>query len=175
MIVIFHGGEKFDYDFSGWATRNDIKCTDGRTIKRDAFAGDDGMIVPLVLEFNHMDVTNVIGKALLCNRPEGVYMYGKFNDTRKGRVAKAMVQLGNITSLGIYAINIKHVDGMNVVGGSIKEVSLVTAFPANPGAVIDYVVPSTDEHGCRTCKYLGKEFCQCCRAGNMWAEKEAEE
>lgn len=162
--------EKFDYDFSGWATRNDIKCSDGRTIKRDAFVGDDGKIVPLVLGFNHRDVTNVLGKALLCNRPEGVYMYGKFNDTRKGLLAKTMVQLGDIASLGIYAIRIKH-DGMNVIGGSIKEVSLVFAG-ANPGAVIDYVAPSPNERGCSTCKYLGNETCQCCRAGNMWTEKE---
>lgn len=163
-------GEKFDYDFSGWATKNDIKCSDGRTIKRDAFVGDDGKIVPLVLEFNHQDVTNVLGKALLCNRPEGVYTYGKFNDTRKGLLAKAMVQLGDITSLGIYAIGIKH-DGMNVIGGSIKEVSLVFAG-ANPGAVIDYVAPSPNERDCSTCKYFGKEICQCCHSGNMWTEKE---
>ena len=137
-------GEKFDYDFSGWATRNDVKCSDGRTIKRDAFAGDDGTIVPLMYEFNHMNTTRgVLGNALLCNRPEGVYMYGKFNDTYEGQRAKAMVQRGDITSLGIYAINIKQV-GMNVVHGSIRAVSLVN-FPANPGAVIDYVVPSPGE------------------------------
>jgi hypothetical protein len=162
--------KKFDYDFSGWATKNDVKCSDGRTIKRDAFAGDDGMLVPLVFEFNHLDVTNVLGRALLCNRPEGVYTYCKFNDTRKGMIAKAMVQSGELSSLGIYAIGIKH-DGMNVIRGSIKEVSLV-AFPANPGAVIDYVVPSPNEHGCGTCKYLGNENCQSCHAGNMWTAKE---
>lgn len=164
-------GEKFDYDFSGWATRNDIKCTDGRTIKRDAFAEDDGKIVPLTYEFDHLDVTDVLGQALLCNRPEGVYTYCKFNDARKGQVAKARVQLGDITSLAIYANKIKQDGDMNVVHGSIKEVSL-TMFPANPGAVIDYVVPDLDEHGCSTCKHLGNEFCQCCHAGNMWVAKE---
>jgi len=136
--------KKFDYDFSGWATRNDVKCSDGRTIKRDAFAGDDGKIVPLVFEFNHQDVTNVLGKALLCNRPEGVYTYCKFNDTLKGQNAKTMVQSGDITSLAIYANNIKQVAGMNVIHGSIKEVSL-TMFPANPGAVIDYVATNGTE------------------------------
>lgn len=132
-------GEKFDYDFSGWATCYNIECSDGRTIRCDAFAGDDGAIVPLMYEFNHMNTTRgVLGNALLCNRPEGVYMYGKFNDTYEAQCAKAMVQSGDINSLGIYAINIKQVAGMNVVHGSIKAVSLVN-FPANPGAVIDYV------------------------------------
>ena len=86
----------------------------------------------------------VLGNALLCNRPNGVYMYGKFNDTYEGQCAKAMVQSGDITSLGIYAINIKQVAGMNVVHGSIKAVSLVN-FPANPGAVIDYVAKNGTE------------------------------
>jgi phage head maturation protease len=130
--------KKFDYDFSGWATRNDIECADGRTIKRDAFLDDDGVIVPLVYQHNHSEITNVLGHALLCNRPEGVYMYGKFNDTYEGQHAKATVQSGDITSLSIYAKNLKHAAGKNVVHGSIKEVSLVIA-PANPGAVIDYV------------------------------------
>lgn len=131
-------GEMFDYDFSGWATRNDIKCSDGRTIKRDAFAEDDGKIVPLVDTFDHLEFTNVIGEVLLCNRPEGVYAYGKFNDTLEGRQAKIKVRIGELSSLGIYANNVKHTDGLNVVYGSIKAVSLVTD-PSNPGAVIDYV------------------------------------
>lgn len=131
--------EKFVYDFSGWATCYDIKCTDGRTIKRDAFSEDDGKIVPLMYEFNHLGTTRgVLGQALLSNRPEGVYMYGKFNDTYEGQCLKAMVQSGDLASLGIYAIGIKQVAGMNVIDGSIKAVSLVN-FPANPGAVIDYV------------------------------------
>lgn len=165
--------EKFDYDFSGWATRYDVKCTDGRTIKRDTFAGDDGMIVPIFYEFNHMESTRgVLGNALLCNRPEGVYMYGKCNDTYEGQNAKAMVQSGDITSLGIYANRIKYTDGTKyVVHGSIKAVSLVN-FPANPGAVIDYVVPDLNGHGCSTCKHFGNEICQCCFAGNMWTAKE---
>lgn len=138
--------KKFDYDFSGWATCYNVKCSDGRTIRCDAFAEDDGMIVPLTYEFDHrhQDVTNVLGKALLCNRPEGVYTYCKFNDAQKGQIAKGMVQLGFIRSLGIYAINIKQTADMNVVHGSIKEVSLVN-FPANPGAVIDYVAHNGTE------------------------------
>lgn len=135
--------EKFDYDFSGWASWYDIECTDGRIIKRDAFAEDNGKIVPLTYEFNHNKPTDVLGHALLCNRPEGVYTYCKFNDTLKGQVAKTRVQSKDITSLAIYANNIKQVAGMSVIHGSIKEVSL-TMFPANPGAVIDYVVPSPE-------------------------------
>lgn len=137
--------ENFDYDFSGWATCYNIECSDGRTIKRDAFAVDDGMIVPLLYEFNHLGTSRgVLGNALLCNRPEGVYMYGKFNDTFEGQRAKTMVQSGDITSLGIYAINLTQADGMIVLHGSIKAVSLVN-FPANPGAVIDYIVEKIEE------------------------------
>lgn len=132
-----------DYDFSGWATRNNIKCKDGRTIRRNAFAGDDGITVPLVYMHNHSDVTDVLGHALLENRPEGVYMYGKFNDTYEGQHAKASVQNGDITSLSIHAGELKHANGRDVVHGAIREVSLVIA-PANPGARIDYV---SMEHG----------------------------
>lgn len=141
--------EAFNYDFSGWATRYDIECSDGRTIKPDAFARDDGMIVPLMYEFNHLEFDEVLGKALLCNRPEGVYMYGKFNNTHEGRQAKALVQRGDITALGIYAINVKHADGMNVVYGSIKAVSLVNV-PANPGAIIDSVEGRLIKNGIRS-------------------------
>ena len=138
--------KKFDYDFAGWATRNDIVCADGRTIKRDAFIGDDGVIVPLVYQHNHKDITNVLGHALLQNRPEGVYMYGKFNDTYEGQHAKTSVQNGDIKSLSIYANELKHAQGKNVVHGSIKEVSLVIA-PANPQATIEYVSMEHSENG----------------------------
>lgn len=138
--------KKFDYDFAGWATRNDIVCADGRTIKRDAFIGDDGVIVPLVYQHNHKDITNVLGHALLQNRPEGVYMYGKFNDTYEGQHAKTSVQNGDIKSLSIYANQLKHAQGKNVVHGSIKEVSLVIA-PANPQATIEYVSMEHSEDG----------------------------
>ena len=138
--------KQFDYDFAGWATRNDIVCADGRTIKRDAFIGDDGVIVPLVYQHNHKDITNVLGHALLQNRPEGVYMYGKFNDTYEGQHAKTSVQNGDITSLSIYANQLKHANGKNVVHGSIKEVSLVIS-PANPEATIDYVSMEHSENG----------------------------
>jgi len=138
--------KKFDYDFAGWATRNDIVCADGRTIKRDAFIGDDGVIVPLVYQHNHKDITNVLGHALLQNRPEGVYMYGKFNDTYEGQHAKTSVQNGDIKSLSIYANQLKHAQGKNVVHGSIKEVSLVIA-PANPQATIEYVSMEHSENG----------------------------
>lgn len=132
-----------DYDFSGWATRNDIKCKDGRTIRRNAFAGDDGTTVPLVYMHNHGSITEVLGHALLENRPEGVYMYGKFNDTYEGQHAKTSVQNGDITSLSIHAGDLKHANGRDVIHGAIREVSLVIA-PANPGARIDYV---SMEHG----------------------------
>ena len=82
---------KKNYDFSGWATRNDLKCADGRTIRRNAFADQDGKIVPLVWNHNHGDLDEVIGHALLENRPEGVYTYGFFNDTEKGRNAESLV------------------------------------------------------------------------------------
>ena len=91
------------YDFSGWATRNDIKCADGLTIRQDAFADCDGITVPLVYMHDHKEVDNVLGHALLENRDEGVYCYGSFNDTEKGEMAKALVAHGDITSLSIFA------------------------------------------------------------------------
>lgn len=127
-----------DYDFSGWATRNDIKCKDGRTIRRNAFKDDDGITVPLVYMHNHGSITEVLGHALLENRPQGVYMYGKFNDSYEGQHAKTSVQNGDITALSIHAGDLQHANGRDVVHGAIREVSLVIA-PANPGARIDYV------------------------------------
>ena len=123
-----------DYDFSGWATRNNIRCSDGRTIMRDAFAENDGCIVPLVYMHRHDDIEEVLGHCLLENRPEGVYAYGKFNDSQKGQHAKIGVKNGDITGLSIYANNLQQRGG-EVYHGVIREVSLVLAG-ANPGAMI---------------------------------------
>ena len=125
-----------DYDFSGWATRNDIRCADGRTIRRDAFKDDDGKVVPLVWMHGHGDVSNVLGHALLENRPEGVYAYGWFNNTPQAQDAKTAVAHRDIDHLSIYANKLKQKRGGDVLHGSIKEVSLVLAG-ANPGAFID--------------------------------------
>lgn len=128
-----------NYDFSGWATKNDILCSDGRTIKRNAFKDDDGKKVPLVWMHDHGNPENVLGHAFLVNKDEGVYCYGKFNDTPEGEHAKSLVKNGDISSLSIYANHLKHDSRKNVMHGSIKEVSLVLAG-ANEGAVIDNVV-----------------------------------
>lgn len=128
--------EKFD--FGGWATKNDLKCSDGRTIRKDAFKDNDGQTVPLVWQHQHDDPTNVLGHALLENREDGVYTYGVFNDTPKGQVAKKLVNNGDITALSIYANQLKQ-QGGDVLHGAIKEVSLVLAG-ANPGAWIDFPV-----------------------------------
>lgn len=133
--------EKFD--FSGWATRNDLKCSDGRTIRRDAFKDCDGKTVPLVWNHNHNDPNNILGHALLKNRPEGVYAYGKFNDSESGKVAKLLVNHGDISSLSIMANQLKQ-NGGDVLHGVIREVSLVLAG-ANPGAFIDTVVEHSDD------------------------------
>ena len=129
------------YDFSGWATRNDLKCSDGRTIRKDAFKHNDGQTVPLVWNHDHNDPMNVLGHALLENRDEGVYAYCSFNDTPAGQNAKQLVRHGDVTSLSIYANKLKQF-GSDVVHGTIREVSLVLAG-ANPGAFIDTVM----EHG----------------------------
>ena len=126
------------YDFSGWATRNDIKCADGLTIRQDAFADCDGVTVPLVYMHDHKDPENVLGHAMLENREDGVYCYGSFNDTEKGEMAKLLVAHGDITSLSIFANNVVK-KGSDVLHGAIKEVSLVLAG-ANPGATIDFPV-----------------------------------
>ena len=126
------------YDFSGWATRNDIKCADGLTIRQDAFADCDGITVPLVYMHDHKDPENVLGHAFLENRDEGVYCYGSFNSTEKGEMAKALVAHGDITSLSIFANQLVK-KGSDVLHGAIREVSLVLAG-ANPGATIDFPV-----------------------------------
>lgn len=124
------------FDFGGWATRNDLKCADGRTIRKDAFKDQDGMIVPLVYMHDHNDVEDVLGHALLENRDEGVYAYCSFNNTDKAKSAKEMVRHGDIRNLSIYANKLKQRSG-EVLHGVIREVSLVLAG-ANPGAVIDF-------------------------------------
>ena len=124
------------YDFSGWATKNDLLCSDGRTIRRDAFKDCDGMVVPLVWSHIHNDPDNVLGHALLKNEPEGVKTYCTFNDTPKGRTAKALVEHGDITNLSIYANKLKQKGG-DVLHGVIREVSLVLSG-AHPGALIDF-------------------------------------
>ncbi len=143
------------YDFSGWATKNDLRCSDGRVIKRDAFKDNDGQIVPLVYNHQHDDVYNVLGHAELRNCAEGVRAYCKFNeDTESGRIGKALVQHGDVRSLSIFANQLKQV-GSDVLHGAIKEVSLVLA-PANPGAYIDDVAFShSDEADGEAIIYTG--------------------
>ena len=126
------------YDFSGYATRNDIRCADGRVIKQDAFKECDHSTVPLVWQHDHMSTDNVLGHALLENRSDGVYAYGTFNSTPSGRNAKELVKNGDVRALSIYANKLKQ-QGCDVVHGSIREVSLVLAG-ANPGAYIDTVL-----------------------------------
>lgn len=126
------------YDFSGWATRNDILCSDGRTIKKDAFVKNDGMKVPLVWNHQHNDASNILGHALLQNRPGGVYAYCSFNNNENGQTAKELVRNGDITALSIFATGLKQDPSRNVLHGDIKEVSLVLAG-ANKGAYIDNV------------------------------------
>lgn len=124
------------YDFSGWATKNDLRCSDGRTIRKDAFKDDNGRRVPLVWMHQHKDPMNVLGHAILENRQEGVYAYCVFNDTNPGKQAKELVRHGDVQSLSIWANNLQE-EGGNVFHGTIKEVSVVLAG-ANPGAVIDF-------------------------------------
>ncbi len=131
------------YDFSGWATRANLKCSDGRTIMKDAFKDNDGKTVPLVWNHQHNDPLNVLGHALLENRESGVYAYCTFNDTESGQEAKKLVQHGDVTALSIYANKLKQ-QGGNVLHGAIREVSLVLAG-ANPGAYIDSIISHGEE------------------------------
>lgn len=130
------------YDFSGWATRNDLLCSDGRTIRKDAFKHCDGKTVPLVWNHNHSDPDNVLGHALLENRNEGVYAYGSFNNTENAKNIKEAVRHGDVRSLSIFANQLKQA-GSDVIHGAIREVSLVLAG-ANPGAFIDSVMAHGD-------------------------------
>lgn len=126
------------YDFGGYATRNDLKCTDGRTIRKDAFKDCDGKVVPIIWQHVHDDPSNVLGHGLLENREDGVYIYGSLNNTPKGKDAKEQIQHGDITFLSIWANSIRENDNGDVFHGDIKEVSLVLAG-ANPGATIDNI------------------------------------
>jgi len=129
---------KNSYDFSGWATKNNILCSDGRTILKDAFKQNDGQKVPLVWNHQHNDPSEVLGHALLENRNEGVYAYCKFNNTEAGQTARSLVNNGDIDKLSIYA-NKLNTQQNNVTHGCIREVSLVLAG-ANPGAFIDTII-----------------------------------
>lgn len=132
------------FDFSGWATRNDLLCADGRTIRKNAFKDNDGCEVPLVWNHEHNNPDAVLGHALLENRDDGVYAYGVFNDTEQGKTAKKLVQNGDVKSLSIWANQLKHMGG-DVIHGNIRELSLVLAG-ANPGAYIDFAMAhSADE------------------------------
>lgn len=144
------------YDFSGWATKNNLRCSDGRTILKDAFKHNDGQTVPLVWNHQHNDPLNVLGHAVLENRESGVYAYCTFNDTDAGKNAKELVEHGDVTALSIYANELKQ-RGTNVEHGVIREVSLVLAG-ANPGAFIDSVLrhgQTSDEEGVI---YTGEEL-----------------
>ena len=132
-----------NYDFCGWATKNNLRCSDGRTIMKDAFKHMDGKVVPLVWNHKHEGVVDVLGHALLENRDEGVYAYGTFNDTESGQTAKLLVQHGDVDALSIYANNLKQ-NMANVIHGDIREVSLVLAG-ANPGAFIESVIKHGEE------------------------------
>ena len=134
------------WDFSGWATRNDLLCGDGRTIRKNAFKDNDGETVPLIWNHDHSNQDAVLGHALLENRDDGVYAYCKFNeDTEQGKMGKKLVEHGDVRSLSIYANKLKQI-GNDVIHGSIKELSLVLAG-ANPGAYIDFVMAHGDEEG----------------------------
>lgn len=134
------------WDFSGWATRNDLLCGDGRTIRKNAFKDNDGETVPLIWNHDHSNQDAVLGHALLENRDDGVYAYCKFNeDTEQGKMGKKLVEHGDVRSLSIYANKLKQI-GNDVIHGSIKELSLVLAG-ANPGAYIDFVMAHGDDEG----------------------------
>ena len=145
------------YDFCGYATKNDVLCNDGRTIRKDAFKDCDGMTVPLVWNHIHNDPDMVLGHAILENRDDGVFMYGKFNDTEKAQNCKKILDNRDIMGLSIYANGLKQKGG-NVLHGAIKEVSLVLAG-ANPGALIDFSFAHGDEADDEMWAYLvGDEY-----------------
>ena len=132
-----------DYDFSGWATKANLKCSDGRVIMKDAFRDNDGKTVPLVWNHQHNDVNEVLGHAMLENRDDGVYAYCSFNDSDSGQTAKELVKHGDVNSLSIYANQLKQKSNQ-VIHGNIREVSLVLAG-ANPGAFIDSIIMHGEE------------------------------
>lgn len=143
-VVKFKMAKPEKYDFSGWATKYNVKCSDGRTILKHAFKEDDSKVIPLVWNHNHVEADNVLGHAYLEERDEGIYAYCSLNDTEQGRNAKELVQHGDITSLSIFANKLKQNVNKEVMHGVIREVSLVLAG-ANPGASIDYVVAHADD------------------------------
>ena len=142
------------FDFSGWATRNNLKCSDGRTIRKDAFKDNNGQKVPLVWNHQHNEPFNILGHALLENREEGVYAYCTFNDTEAGQNAKQLVEHGDVSALSIYANQLKQ-HGGDVIHGSIREVSLVLAG-ANPGAFIDSIICHGEESEEEAIIYTGE-------------------
>lgn len=144
------------FDFSGWATRNNLKCSDGRTIMKDAFKGNNGKTVPLVWNHQHNDPLNILGHALLENREEGVYAYCEFNDSEAGKAAKLLVEHGDVSALSIFANQLKQ-QGANVLHGAIREVSLVLAG-ANPGAFIDSVMSHGEESDEEAIIYTGENI-----------------
>lgn len=148
--------KKNEYDFCGWATKNDLKCSDGRIIRKDAFKHCDGLTVPLVWNHDHTDPYRIVGNALLENRDDGVYAYGSFNDTDLAKTAKIYVEHGDITQLSIYANQLKQ-QGPNVLHGAIREVSLVMAG-ANPGAFIETVIEHGDESDEEAIIYTGEDI-----------------
>lgn len=145
-----------NFDFSGWATKANLKCSDGRTILKDAFKDNDGQTVPLCWGHNHDDPNRVLGHALLENRDEGVYAYCKFNDTEAGQTAKLLVQHGDVNALSIYANQLKQ-KLSTVLHGNIREVSLVLAG-ANPGAFIDTVIAHGDDADEEAVIFTGEEI-----------------
>lgn len=132
------------YDFSGWATKYNVKCSDGRTILKHAFKEDNDKTIPLVWNHNHVEADNVLGHAYLEEKEEGIYAYCSFNETDQGKNAKELVQHKDITSLSIFANKLKQNNNKEVIHGTIREVSLVLAG-ANPGASIDYVLEHADD------------------------------
>lgn len=145
-----------NFDFCGWATRNDLKCSDGRVIRRDAFKHNDGQKVPMVWNHQHNDPNEVLGHALLENREEGVYAYCKFNDTESGKTAKLLVQHGDVNALSIYANQLEQ-QGPNVMHGNIRELSLVLAG-ANPGAFIESIIKHGEESDEEGIIYTGENI-----------------
>ena len=144
------------YDFSGWVTKNNLKCSDGRTIMKDAFKHNDGQKVPLVWNHQHNDPNEVLGYVLLHNQDEGVYGYGTFNDTESGQTAKLLVQHGDVNALSIYANQLRQ-SMSNVTHGNIREVSLVLAG-ANPGAYIDSIIMHGEESEDEAIIYSGEDI-----------------
>lgn len=161
------------YDFCGWATKNDLKCSDGRTIRRGAFKDNDGCRVPLVWNHQHNEVNNVLGHADLKNRDEGVYAYCKFNDTESGDTAKKLVEHGDVVALSICANQLKQ-NGGDVLHGNIREVSLVLAG-ANPGAFIEDVFRHGEISDDELNIYLGEEDTQLLHGDDMPSESEEKE